>query len=381
MGNRHSQLPHKHVVAYLLGRSEEVAGDYIAKLKNDDQVIHILFELIDRYKVREQALESPYTPEVSTTFSDMEELLLRLFSGEAGNDDIQQFTAGLVGSPVFYERLLINLSQTLPEIPLDEVPQIAQIRIKTDEEILALVKSRGKRTVPRLTGVVTPARRWSAGEIRILAYAFAFLIVAISVFFLRRPIMVAYDEILDKIVKQDEYVYDEKTPYPDVSGLRGPSATAEVDTLFDFFVDHFKLGMSDYLRRDYSRAIREWEKLRYATGVLQARRSDDDFLQWLRDYYFYLGASHFALTRSRKLELAPEVKTQHTSAAIQFLARADSLAQAHHFENADREAFFLALALGFAGEEARALAELEKIDPGSEFFEARNQLITKWSKQ
>jgi hypothetical protein len=74
-------------------------------------------------------------------------------------------------------------------------------------------------------------------------------------------------------------------------------------------------------------------------------------------------------------------KEQHQESALQFLARADSLARAHRMSGSDRETYFLGLAYGFAGRRAEAVAQLNKIPSNSIYYKHDViRLINEWSK-
>ena len=134
------------------------------------------------------------------------------------------------------------------------------------------------------------------------------------------------------------------------------------------------------MRRDYQTTIAALENLAPLAQRLQVSSGPAKLLPPLREYYFYLGVSHFALSRSRHAELGREEKQSHQNKAIQFLARADSLTQALQPTGNDRETFFLGLAYGFAGRHAEAVAQLTKIEMNSIYYKQIAKLIGEWSK-
>lgn len=178
------------------------------------------------------------------------------------------------------------------------------------------------------------------------------------------------------------YVYDEHVPYDyNLSGLRGTQSDTGTDSLLQVFVNQFKLGMADYLSRDYANAVEMFQSLEpVALSLQQTQVENEVFLAWLRNYYFYSGVSHFALSRSRASDFSPEVKQLHVTEAIRCLAQADSLVAARHFEGSDREIYFLGLAYGFGGRIDLAMAQLQKITPESGFYQNALKLIEKWAE-
>ncbi|MCI0614876.1 zf-HC2 domain-containing protein [bacterium] len=180
----------------------------------------------------------------------------------------------------------------------------------------------------------------------------------------------------------DYYVYNDRLPYEyDTSGLRASSNVFENDSLLQIFVRQFKLGMSDYMMRDYEGAINALQNLTPTVQTLQARPGFEKILPWISDFYFYLGVSHFALSRSRQIEFGEGAKAGHAKQSIRWLALADSLVNVNQIEGSDRESYFLGLAYGFAGHKDSALIQLRRIQPGSHFYNESSDLIHKWSNK
>ncbi|MCI0690849.1 zf-HC2 domain-containing protein [candidate division KSB1 bacterium] len=187
------------------------------------------------------------------------------------------------------------------------------------------------------------------------------------------------------VIKKDAdkyYVYDDRVPYEySMSSLRAPSTDLERDSLFQAFVTQFTLGMSDYMVRDYESAINTFQNLGPAVMALKTQPDNQKIIPWIRDFCFYLGVSHFALLRSRQHDFDKTARVQHANASIRWLALADSLVTAHHLEGSDREAYFLGLAYGFAGQNDAAITQLKKINRASDFYNDSVKLIQRWSKQ
>lgn len=191
--------------------------------------------------------------------------------------------------------------------------------------------------------------------------------------------------IYEKIIKNDiyaHYVYDDKVPYEyAISSLRSTSEALEADALVRSFISRFKLGISDYMIRNYQGAISTFETLKPEARMLQVRLPNGDILPWIRDFYFYQGVSHLALLRSKRRELDQSARSRHTEEAIQSLMRADSLVRSNNLEGSDREAYFLGLAYGFGGQQDSAIVQLHQIKPGNRFYKDSVELINKWSNK
>lgn len=207
-------------------------------------------------------------------------------------------------------------------------------------------------------------------------YAFALSLVVIGML----ATLFTYQIVINNN-SGDYYVYDDRLPYEyDTSSLRASSNVFENDSLFQTFVRQFKLGMADYMLRDYHNAVSVLKNLEPTASALKARPDNEKLLPWIRDYYFYLGVSHFALSRSRAGNLSPEVKQQHATESIHWLTLADSLVTVRHLEGSDREAYFLGLVYGFSGRRDAGVIQLMKIESSSRFYQESTGLIHKWSE-
>lgn len=246
-----------------------------------------------------------------------------------------------------------------PEPPWTKVP-------------LEILNEKSKRQ-PGQASPLELSSKFSRLPLRRYALALCILIAMIAVF----PIY----QIAIKKDGEVQYAFDDHVPYDyDMSGLRGSSSTLPQDSLFQAFSTQFRLGLADYLVRDYESAIATLQNLAPTAEALQAQPDNEKFLPWLRDFYFYLGVSHFALSRSQQHSLGDEGRAQNTNQSIQWLARADSLVTTRYLEGSDRESYFLGLAYGFGGRKSAAVAQLRKIKAESQFYDDSAQLIRQWSK-
>lgn len=217
---------------------------------------------------------------------------------------------------------------------------------------------------------------WEARE-PVPCYALALSVLIIGTF----ASLFTYQVVLKNDV-ENYYVYDDKVPYEyDVASLRGTSEGLEADDLFRSFVSGFKLGMGDYMIRNYQSAISTFEELEPDAVKLRARPPNKELIPWIRDFYFYNGVSHLALLRSKRPELNQSARSRHAEEAIQSLMQADLLVLSNNLEGSDREAYFLGLAYGFGGKQDSAIVRLQQIQPGSRFYENSDKLIHEWSNK
>ena len=386
MGNFNT-LPHEQVVAYVRGENTQEIRTRMLERNGNNTAYVLLFDLIDRFRRRIRVRERPPATPLPESFAAVEEMLLRFFSGEARDEEAQQLFDGLIASPHFYQRLLAKLTLIAPPQALDDVPAMARIHIRTEDELFEQIKTGAtidREPVPeRRSHSTSPVweklRKWGEAITRAPKYAFAVPLVIVGVLMLY--MQVAKNKNIDAL-----YVYDQEMPYPYIGGLRSGSQLPEEKSHYYPFISNFKLGMSDYVGHDYRQVIQTFKKIEPAAQRLMQelqtnRQADEKLLRELRDYYFYLGLSHLAVARTRIKPPNPAEKTRHLQAATQYLARADSLARSHPAaEENDRETYFLGLAYGFGGKLDSARVWLKRIDSNSSFYQKSAPLLKAWAK-
>jgi len=373
------KVSHQDIKAYLLGDIDKPASKNVLEMRKKEPVYNLFFEVIDKVSGLVDIPKSRAHLDTQMSFEAMEEIIIDILGGQIQPEVAQQFINELMHSEVSYERLLMKLSQIAPLLGQEKIPEMAEVRIKSADELLTRA---GITTGEK----VDPAKR-SQPEIRerlhwILAfpknipkYAFVFpvlLAVALATF-------LVFNNLKENKFSE-YYVYDDQVPYKfDVSSLRRSLDSSGQDSLVQSFVRGFRFGMSKYVRRDYHSAIHLLETLRTPASQLQAHSPDQELWAWIRDLYFYLGVSHFAL--SRKEGLSEQEMEPHSEQAIQLLSRAETLINQSGLDNPDRETYFLGLAYGMGGGIDSALVKLRKIKPESDFFKDGTRLIQELSKQ
>lgn len=177
-------------------------------------------------------------------------------------------------------------------------------------------------------------------------------------------------------------VYDEKVPdaYNPAPGLRGGAEDPGSSNLQAVFFDRFQTAMLEYKDREYRSAVHEFEKLQPDAAWLEATTDQPEAFELLKDYYFYWGVSHFALARSRVVDLGEQHRKQQLAMAIQRLSKADELSQTYQLGDNDRINYFLGLAYGFDGQTERAIKYLEMIPSDNSSFQNLSKFISKWSE-
>ncbi|MFQ5649322.1 MAG: hypothetical protein ACE5IY_05215 [bacterium] len=378
------KIPHQTIVRYL---RRQLAADEKARIqtiKQEDKSYEFLFDLLDtlRSKATLKKQITDTTP-LSITFSQLDDLLVAIFAGQATRQQAQQFIDALMFTPIFYERLLVRLPAVTPALAMVEVAEMAQVAIQSDEAILRERISRKRDSSEqrsRLVPVATPLRRrlgeWLDWVVGHPGYAVGSALAVVFIAVLLTPTVL-------QLLKDPyaAYVYDQRIPYPYSAIIfRSPSGSPQEESDHQTLETQFRAAMGDYLSRKYERALLRLERLLPLVDNLLAQTPEREALAIFRDYYFYLGVSHFALSRSRERDLTKEGVRQHNRAAIRYLARAQTLASESDPDSMDRETFFLGLAYGFGQQKEKAAEQLRIIPESSSHYEKSVSLIREWSE-
>ncbi len=405
MGGRHPALPHAELAAHIRNKRVAAPNPRIAKLQREEPAYQTLFDLIALCQTQQPSQRPAPPQEYPQTFFELEELLSRVYSGAATAEESGQILSGLLASPVFYQRVLAKLETLAPQAAWEEAEALEGIAIKSDAEIMEIMTQTTPSPIADRQRQPNPVRLWIddfvegvhritarepagalvwqmpatfiAGTVQAVAQALDFITGHRVLAFGAPLALFAFMFFFNEKTEHDFYTYDDRAPYDYDSGTRGPSEPAAADSLLIDFKGRFKLAMSDYMLRDYPRALQILEGLQPNIAALSSHTSNENFAALMRDYYFYTGVSHFAWSRSKRFK---QNREHHAEQAVYWLARADSLTQAGPMPQSEREAFFLGLAYGFAEQKDKALAVLRKIPSTSFFYQQSIERINEWSK-
>ncbi len=376
MGGRRPTLPHAELAAVI--KANNVRDDYfLSELQQQEPVYQTLFELIALCRKRTPHKNPEAGSAPPQTFDALEQVLLKLYAGTATPDEAGQILSGLRTSPSFYRRLLAKLEALTPHVAWEEMKTLEGVSIKSEEEVLQLVRgavdqieakeSAGEQAWRAMSNVT---RETFHASVQVLDFITGHRMVAVGL-----PLVLIASFTLFQFGLSSPY--EKSAPYPPPSNLRGSLTFQAKDSGYYQFKDSFAQAMSDYVLRDYTNTLKKLESLQPRAESLHSNLADENYASLLRDYYFYTGVSHLAL--SRKKSFFSKKPGQHAELAVRWLARADSLAQAGGKPGSDRETYFLGLAYGFNGQKGQAASELKKIRSNSSFHQQSLVRIKEWS--
>lgn len=175
-------------------------------------------------------------------------------------------------------------------------------------------------------------------------YAFAAALVVL--------LLLGSYNILQRIGTGTDYTYnfDDQVPYPySQSSLRGDSDYSQNFSEYDNFIIQFQAGISYYLSWEYESAINTWKNMDSTAKHFASQADDQKFLTAARDYYFYKGVSHLALSVTQNEKINNQIRISHRDAAIFYLSNAGSLANVYKLEEINRESSFIEKAYSIDG--------------------------------
>ncbi|MCG8607813.1 hypothetical protein MJD09_22865 [bacterium] len=371
-------VPHQMVIAYLRGSMGTDDKNKIQKWQKEDPTGQLFFELIDGVKTRTRVLPSADpSHDIPASHASAENLLLRILSEDAQPEEEQRFMDAMLFSPLFYKRTLAMLA-TSGKDSLDEIPELTQIKVASDQKILSKIIGDAKddesatmipntRSGPKTSSVKPHGLLEFLGRLPRLAFAVPVIAAAIAiVMIIRFP-----------SAQRLSYVYDQVVPYdPDSSSLR--SATEAAASLGSR-LSRFEQGMSEYLARNYTAAVRIFASLE--TSLRSAKESissQSGDWQFYANFHLYSGLSYFALSRTER-DLDENLRTEHAQKAITHLTQAYDWAKGQEFADRDALIYFLGLAHGLSGNEEVAVRYLNEVKAASEFYIDAVNRIADWS--
>ncbi|TVL99926.1 MAG: hypothetical protein CV087_16020 [Candidatus Brocadia sp. WS118] len=382
--NQIPKISHQTIAAYLRDELDTSEERRVLEAQKDDPINNLLFKVIRKLKNNIDFQKLSVPEDIRMTFEEIEDVLMEILAGQLHERPVQKFAYGLLHSAEFYDRLLLKLSQIGSLMVPRKTPELAKIEIKENDEILInagilkavpeqpqeieRISQNGKPGIAKgLKWLFKPQNGFPKPALIMGGVTLAILVGLIFYFNFIQTVTYRY------------YIYDDKIPYEINSAeLRDVEKEATKDTILYQFVNIFNSALGSYRVMEYKEAIKTLEPLDSIAQELLSKSTNDNTLLIIRNYYFYLGLSHLAL--SQKQVFSDEEKSGHLNKAIRYLSRADSIALGNNLANNDREIYFLGLAYDFAGNIDLAIAQFHKIKPESEFYKDSRKLIRESGK-
>ena len=134
-------LKHEDIKKYIIGDIDESLLNLISTLRDENFLFQVIFNLIDQVdtdKILSVSTISVDRKELQ--FSTIDILIEEIIAGSADSSKRSRFIQLLYHSPDFYIRLITKFNQIHPLLDNDEVKELNEINIKTDDDILDLIR-------------------------------------------------------------------------------------------------------------------------------------------------------------------------------------------------------------------------------------------------
>jgi hypothetical protein len=369
---------HGQVVDYWTGTASASDRALVERFRGNDAVWALFFRTLDGLLRASGGRPRPAGLDAAASIplrSEMESLFESVCSGSISKTDSDRLTASLLASPVFFERWMNLLSDAEPGRILEPGPEMAPVRMQSDEALLARLKCGpnrrsllSRRPAPDWIRQAGETVRRAVGSVQALpgrrkwALSFSTVILVLLVTVLGRRLRVSGDA-------DGPFTYDDRVPYGyDMESFRGVPAATGLDPEVDAWISAIKLGVSDYLICDYRAALSDFREAKAGKPALSGKDGAVRGM-WERDLFFYEGLSHLALWRTRSKDMDPAQRVIHGEQALRLMADADSVARAYGLKEDGREAYFIGLACSLQDRKEDASRWLGKVKPESAFYE------------
>lgn len=375
-------LAHPEFVSLITTLDKVETIENIRSLREQDASLNSLFEIIEEMEYRaKMENELPSEMPAPKSFDEIEDLLIKVFSGDYQDDEAQKFISGMVLSPLFYQRALLKLRQLAMVTASEDVPEMANVQIKSNQEILEsfiltahaqdeeMAPSRKERNIlesflEKLQNLLFPANA-------LPKYALAFAtVIFLGIMIPNISSNLGRQNLLENYLISVNY---------DGSALRAGSTIADGSAEQQNFLSNFELAMGDFVTGDYLNAIQSFKALEPAAGGVRSVSRENNLLSLLRNYYFYYGYSHLALAKPGLIDFKETNEKEHLQEATRLFLNANSIAEKHNLDNLQRENYFIALATGLSGNKESAVQMLRQIHKGSGYFKDAERLIQEWA--
>ena len=339
---------HREVQGYIEKRGNHPT-DQILQYKESPEY-KSLFVLIDACLAKtsnQNYASGDYHPE-DHNLHKMKKQVLRLCQGITVQKG-SEFLNSLLNSPEYLERVIqIFNDSNVSDVSLDD------IHMKSDRELLHMAgcyesTSNSGRIRDKFAAYYHKRMPLKTARFALVA---SILILFISLpIFLHRNINPLYQKYFQSGNLPCEY---------NNIAFRGSSQSLQTESPTQNIRIQFDIAMSDYLVKDYSRALVQLEAIDINSAKDSNSSTKPESLQLYRDIWFYKGICKLALAGGHDKSLLRAAASDFTNA--------EELVNTYNLKGGAREYFFMALAQDLLGHKPAALAYLGKIQEGSIYY-------------
>jgi hypothetical protein len=130
------QVSHQEIKEYLLTMNNRAISGRMKKLKDEDTVFQLFFQIIDKLKEK-ASISNQHLNAGNIPFSEVEETISNVLSNNINQRDAGRVLNAIYYSEANYQRLFIKVKQLAPALSSEPVAELADVSIKSDDEIVA----------------------------------------------------------------------------------------------------------------------------------------------------------------------------------------------------------------------------------------------------
>jgi hypothetical protein len=137
-------ISHQQIKKYLLSKSNRSIAKQIKKLKEEDPVYNLMFQIVDQLK-RVASISEQFFDVDNIPFFKIEEIILDALANNLNTHEAQKFFNNIYYSEVNYQRLQIKIGQLVATLASESIADMSKISIKSDDEILTDIVNQANR--------------------------------------------------------------------------------------------------------------------------------------------------------------------------------------------------------------------------------------------
>ncbi len=207
-------LKHEHIKKYIRGDIDESLLKLVVTSRDENILFKILFDLIDQCDTQEISANKISIDRKELQFSAIDGFIEEIIAGSKDSKKIVRFIELLYHSPDFYSKLITKFNQLQPLLDNVEVEELRENDIKSDNDILNLVKKNigyDSNTDKLHLSVLDNTEKkhkniWSIPVVRQFAYAAAALLLIVpSIYFLNYQYHTTYKNHMAQNLLEENY--------------------------------------------------------------------------------------------------------------------------------------------------------------------------------
>ncbi len=351
-----NEIPHETIAKYLLSNYSDEPPIDPTDILEEDPVIEGLVRLVERTVDSITSADlGPEKADSTLSFSQIEDLLIDIYSGEYSKEYVAVLLSGLIYCPRVYSKAYIKFGQIYSMVYPDPLPDEIRKEIKPPTIPKSRATTVSTTISSRKTSIWSPPYFPAAAAILLCFLAYSF-----------------YDHISSPARPLSPFATQIKNgqmPIMPFMSFRGnPQGIDSVSYKWGQFEQQYRNAKGRYANGSYKAAAGFFQTAEeLAESLMQDSFLDSTFISEIRVFYILAGVTQLALHVEQNL--VPAETSQNLTRAEALLDKAKTLAQKGNYRNFATEDYYLGVVYYYQKQDNRALENFGLIPPQSDFFE------------